>query len=312
MQMNFLSNLAGTNNRINKIFGWIAVGISTAIAALWSFWGIVENFHEGWFHESLIQNISLMFIQYLSIPIIFIILTMIAIKWRRIGGALCFLAAIGLGIFLWGAHISVMALIVLPLVILGLLFWFGSPEPKKYAYLIAVIIPVMVILGFGIPNGVKISQRINDSNLNARMVTGNDVELIWAPDGPGWPGHGISWDEANNICRYLSADGMVIENTPQNIWRLPTVDEAVRSMSRHGINASGIWNPDTEKASYEIEPDKETPLWNPNSQIIYYWTATGLDEDTAYMIVYDGKVYPRNKSGSGSLAFRAVKNPGDY
>ena len=23
---------------------------------------------------------------------------------------------------------------------------------------------------------------------------------------------------------------------------------------------------------YEIKPDKETPLWNPHSQIIYYWT----------------------------------------
>jgi hypothetical protein len=27
--------------------GWVAVGLSSAIAALWAFWGILENFHEG-------------------------------------------------------------------------------------------------------------------------------------------------------------------------------------------------------------------------------------------------------------------------
>jgi hypothetical protein len=304
---NFLQDISSGNSRTNTILGWCAVGIATAIASLWSFWGIVENFHEGWYYQSFAQNLSLMFIQYLSFPLIFVIITLIAIRYRRIGGAIYLLFAVGLGIFFRGAHISVLLLIILPLVILGLMFWFGSPVPKKYAYLLSFIIPVVIIICFGIPNGMKVSQRMNDGNFNARLVEGNDIELIWAPEGPGWPDYGISWDEANNICRYLSEDGLVIEDKPQEIWRLPTVDEAVRSMTRHGINAGGTWNREIKEPSYENEPDKETPIWNPNSPIIYYWTANELDEDRAYIIVYDGKVYPRYKSGSGAISFRAVK-----
>ena len=71
----------------------------------------------------------------------------------------------------------------------------------------------------------------------------------------------------------------------------------------------GTWNPETMTAKYEIEPDKETPLWNPHTQIIYYWTADEMNEERAYMIVYDGNIYDRNKSGLGSMAFRAVKPP---
>jgi len=34
-----------------QIAGWIAVGLSAAITCFWAFWGIIENFHEGWYYE---------------------------------------------------------------------------------------------------------------------------------------------------------------------------------------------------------------------------------------------------------------------
>jgi len=34
------------------IEGWIAVGFSTIITRVWAFWGIIENFYEGWQSES--------------------------------------------------------------------------------------------------------------------------------------------------------------------------------------------------------------------------------------------------------------------
>ena len=79
-------------------------------------------------------------------------------------------------------------------------------------------------------------------------------------------------------------------DTPQDIWRLPTVDEAVRSMMLHGENAGGVWDEEAETAIYEVTPDKETPLWELHSQIIYYWTADTAteDESKAYIIVYNG------------------------
>ena len=48
-----------------QIVGWIAVGLSTAITCVWAFWGIIENFHEGWYYESWLSNVGLMFVQYL-------------------------------------------------------------------------------------------------------------------------------------------------------------------------------------------------------------------------------------------------------
>jgi len=39
-----------------KIVGWIAVGLSIVITCVWALWGILETFHEGWYHESLLSN----------------------------------------------------------------------------------------------------------------------------------------------------------------------------------------------------------------------------------------------------------------
>src|SRR5262249_6509641 len=98
------------------------------------------------------------------------------------------------------------------------------------------------------------------------------MRLIWAPDGPGWPRRGVSWYEAVRRCQYLTEDGTTLADTPQNIWLLPTVEEAIRSMARHGKNCGGTWDVENAKAAYRIVPDKESPLWNVHSQIIYWWT----------------------------------------
>lgn len=98
----------------------------------------------------------------------------------------------------------------------------------------------------------------------------------------------------------------------QDIWRLPTVAEAVSAMALHGENAGGVWDAKNKEAVYLKTPDKETPLWDIYSRVIYYWTAdTREDNDLrAYIIVYDGGIYDRLKSSSQDyLSFRAVKSP---
>jgi hypothetical protein len=93
-----------------------------------------------------------------------------------------------------------------------------------------------------------------------------------------------------------------------NIWRLPTVDEAVRSLVRHGHNAEGIWDMKEKRAYYKIQPDKESPLWNVHLKTIYWWTSTEADESKAYIVVYDGGIWPRTKTLKADyLNFRAVK-----
>ncbi len=216
--------------------------------------------------------------------------------------------------FFSGASFSVLAgMIVLPILALGLLYYFGEPQPKKWAYRLIIFVPLIIILAISIPLGIKVSQRINDQDFGARVVAGNDVTLVWAPRGPGWPDKGTSWEEAQRICTYLSEDGTQIMPEPQNIWRLPTVEEAVRSMMIHGQNAGGAWDPLEGKAEYARTPDKESPLWDVHSKVIYYWTAdtSARDDQRAYIIVYDGGVFDRMKSeGQGYLSFRAVKEVG--
>lgn len=249
--------------------------------------------------------------QYLLFTIVFVSLAVVALRWRRIGLAL-HIATAGFSYWFFSeASFSVVGLmIVIPIIALGLLYYFGEPRPKKWAYRIIIIIPLLIILALSLPNSIRVSQRMNDRDFGLRIVEGKGVTLAWAPRGPGWPDAGTSWQEAQRVCTYLSEDGTTIMQETQNFWRLPTADESVRSMMLHGENAKGVWHPEQEKAVYERTPDKETPLWDVHAKVIYYWTAdtSPSDDRSAYIIVYHGGVFPKRKTeGQSYLSFRAVK-----
>jgi hypothetical protein len=111
------------------------------------------------------------------------------------------------------------------------------------------------------------------------------------------------------VCTYLTEDGTALADTPVNAWRLPTIDEAVRSLVQHGTNAGGTWDSASGKPSYEVIPDKESPLWKNHSPIIYWWTATEVNDSVAYRVVYNGGVQALpKKTRMGDLAFRAVRS----
>ena len=293
-----------------QIAGWIAVGLSTAITCLWAFWGIAENFHEGWHYGSLLPNLGLMLAQYLSPMLIFLAVTLVSIYWPRAGAALHGLLVLGVAWFFEAWTNTVLLFLMLPLIGLGALHWFGRPKPRKLAAALVIGLPLLTLVISGTPPAIRVSQRLDDRNLGARLVQGNGVELVWAPDGPGWPREGTDWYGAQQACEHLGDDGLSLASTPQNLWRLPTVDEAVRSMARHGQNSGGVWDEDSARATYETRPDKESPLWNAHTQVIYWWTATEVDEERAYIIVYDGKVWPRAKRfGPDYLGYRCVRQP---
>jgi hypothetical protein len=291
-----------------QIFGWIAVGFSTVITCIWSFWGIIENFHEGWYYESLLSNLGMMFVQYLSPMIIFMGVTLISIYWPRFGGGLHGIFALLVVVFFQAFSNAATFLLIIPLIGIGALYWFGCPQPRKIAVSLVVGLPLLTLIISGAAPILRVSQRFDDGFLLARLVHGNGVDLVWTPDGPGWPRAGGNWDEAQYVCQHLREDGLTLASSPQYIWRLPTLDEAVRSMARHGQNSAGVWDTETAEAAYGTTPDKESPLWNIYSQVIYWWTATEVDEEHAYIIVYDGKVWSRAKQFRPAyLGFRCVR-----
>jgi|GEM_PF-4296481 len=49
-------------------------------------------------------------------------------------------------------------------------------------------------------------------------------------------------------------------------------------------------------------------MWDPHSQVIYWWTSTQKDDDSIYVIACNGGVFPKGKGlAMGSLALRAVR-----
>jgi hypothetical protein len=317
-----------------QIVGWVAVGFSLAITCLWAFWGGIENFHEGWYYDSWAQNLALMFAQYLSPMLVFMAASLLSVARPRAGAMLPALAGAALLFYFRPLYRTALLLLAGPLLALGVLYWLGRPQPRKLAYALIAGLPLLTLVISGAYPAYLAATRFDDGNLRARLVEGNGVRLIWAPDGPGWPRDGVSvgladrsvgrrapdgpgwprdgvsWPEAVRRCQCLSEDGRTLAATPQNIWRLPTVEEAVRSLTRRGQNSGGVWDAATAQAVYRVTPNKESPLWNVHSKVIYWWTSTPVDEEQAYMIVYNGRVWPREKRiRPGYLAFRCVKEP---
>jgi hypothetical protein len=113
------------------------------------------------------------------------------------------------------------------------------------------------------------------------------------------------------LCCYLSEDGLTIVDEPQYVWRMPTVDEIVRSLVRHGQNAGCTWDGQSDKAECQILPDKETPLWIPDWSPIYYWAADEYDESEAYYISYNGQIISHQSKSWGNPrhGYRFVREP---
>jgi hypothetical protein len=295
-----------------QILGWTAVGLSTLAACFWAFWGIIENFHEGWYAHTLWENLALMMWQYLVVTTAIVMAALIAIRWPRIGSMVHMAAALAAVWRFHGAAVMVVyPFIVTPLVIMSIAYWIGRPQPRRLAAAVVLGLPLLTMVVCGAEPAYRVAGRMDDGDRSARRTKANGVDLIWAPAGPGWPDRGVSWDEAVRRCRYLSTDGTTLEQTPQDIWRLPTVQEAVQAMMRHGQNCGGVWDASQARASYQIMPDKESPLWDIYSMVIYWWTATEVNDAEAYIVVYNGQVWPRAKRVHwGYLAFRAVKAGG--
>jgi hypothetical protein len=134
--------------------------------------------------------------------------------------------------------------------------------------------------------------------------------------GYGWQDDG-TWVSATaedmqtyNVCRYLNEDGTKLLDEPQDNWRMPTTDELVRSLGRHGENAGCTWNGKIGRATCDVHPDKESPLWASDKAPIYYWSIDEYDERNGYFVSYNAYVNRTYKnSGNPRHSYRCVREP---
>lgn len=291
---------------------WVAVVSLALVASFWGFWGAIEAFHEGWFEATLPARL-LGALRYVTPCLVLTTLGALAVRWPRLGATLLIALGAGVQVFVWltRPRLSplVQAMFTLAPALLGGLHLIGPVRAHGAALGVAVGLPLAVLVACGLEPAWRVAGRIDDGQRGERRVDGNQVSLTWAPAGPGWERQGgVAWEQARERCRHLSADGLRLEPAPVDAWRLPSVDEAVRSLARHGRNAGGHFDARTRRARYERRPDKESPLWDTRSPVIYWWTASDLDASRALIVVYDGGVFPRHKAArSNSLGFRAVR-----
>lgn len=221
----------------------------------------------------------------------------------------------------------------------------GSWFRRNLSHVVAVGLPLLVTVALSAYYLPIVLARQDDGDRSARLIEGNGVALVWAPAGPGWSKSGpfaernLSWNElalfgmaplgfddklgdeevhasaadmqATGLCRYLSEDGSTLMIEPQDVWRMPTADEIVRSLVRHGENAGCTWDGRSESADCQTRPDKETPLWAPDRSPIYYWSADEYDAEEAYYVSYAGSsvTYQDKAWGNPRHGYRCVREP---
>ena len=295
-----------------QVAGWAAIAVSSGFAVLWGWWGANENFHEGWYFASLWRNLLLLMGQYLGPMLLVIAVSAAALRWPRLALPLLGICAVAASWFFGGFGIRTAAveLVGIPLLALGVLFHFGRPQPREWAWRCLLGVPLLTAVASGLYPGWRAAHRFDDGNYGSRTIAGNGVTLMWAPEGPGWPDDGVSWFQAARSCACLSRDGRTLADSTKNVWRLPTVDETVRSLVFRGSNAGGTWDPVRHRAAFQVKPDKDSPLWRVHSKVIYWWTGTETDASRAYYVSNNGYAYSVPKTiRPGYLGFRCVRTP---
>jgi len=114
--------------------------------------------------------------------------------------------------------------------------------------------------------------------------------------------------ENYNMFRYIDSAGAKLTDSIYDYWRLPSIDEYVRVLTYRDSNSGGKFDYKTGEASYKIKPDKDAPVWAPDKEVIYYWSATSANDTCAYDITYSGQVRKILKTVKQDYrGFRAVR-----
>jgi hypothetical protein len=176
--------------------------------------------------------------------------------------------------------------------------------------------------GPGWSGGVGPSQEAGEllpgTNLSWNAIAFYGISPVGFGEKPGY--EDLDANEVDmqrmGLCRYLSGDGLSLMPEPQNIWRMPSTDEIVRSLVRGGENAGCTWDGQSSQADCQSQPNKDAPLWAPNTSLIYYYSGEAYDEGSAWYVpytgggTYGGVIGPQSKGGGNARhGYRCVRAP---
>jgi len=348
-----------TRHFARSLPGWIATGVALIAGTMVSFTGAASMFYEGWGQPFPVPLL------YLLPGAACLVLCLVALRWP-LAGAVLLLAAGAAGGVWWllgqierdGVSAQVLmtlAILFGPVVVAAGLFLLearhrrllraeAAQPPRRWItrnirYLLVAGVPVLSVATLSAVRLPEVLSRHDDGLRGARLIEGNGVTLVWAPQGPGWnrmerDGGYPSWSmiasygippagvtttggipesgleradmEQTGICAYLNEDGTELRGEPSHVWRMPTADEIVRSLTRDGENSGCAWDGQSTHAVCRTPPDKETPLWAPDQPPIYYLAVDVPDEEHALGVNYTGGITYHRRSSRGQ-GFRCVK-----
>ena len=168
--------------------------LSVLITCLWVLWGVPEMFHEGWYAP-------FEWLFFLLPASAMLALTLLALRWPRMGAALFVALGLGFGALIqwqirpgggrsagWTlANLLSWIPVTFFLVVVGALFFLGRQARRRAIhYLAAVGLPLALGLVLAVAPAYRVSRRLDDGNRGERLIPGNGIALRWAPAGPGW------------------------------------------------------------------------------------------------------------------------------
>ncbi len=197
----------------SKIPGNIAFILMLLISSLWTFWGVSEMFHEGWYRP-------FEWIFFLIPSLISVSLTVVSLLFPKIGGSLIILSGMIFSVFVFsrmvqGGGFTISNFlswlpVTLLFILIGILFvieGFRIKEPlerevkwyKRYSkVIIAILIPLVIGTAAGTVSGYRYFNRYDDGYRGERIIEGYEITLTWAGDGSGWHKSSmgnLSWNE---------------------------------------------------------------------------------------------------------------------
>jgi hypothetical protein len=185
--------------------GWVATALVTLVCTLWTFWGVAEMFHEGWWGNWGVR------LAYLIPAAICLIMGLIVMVWPRVGGWVIIIVGAAFTLWWWGMAFVRggltfnQVLVQFPvsgiLIFIGGLFLYEAKYQKqnqaKYLNVSWLRRNLRWLLIFGFPGIIGLSVSIHylpiiinrvDDNYRGEVLIENNLgqNLIWAPQGPGW------------------------------------------------------------------------------------------------------------------------------
>lgn len=183
--------MAMLKNILPRLPVWIASLLMILLTALWTFWGTAEMYHEGWWGAWYNRLLYLAPVAVMLIP------ALVAFRWPMVGGILiCAVGlfatfAFGFGVSLIGIAITfVGGLFIVDGIVKrrtpvdhprGTIWWY-----RKGRYYLLLGLPVFIIILVSAYNLPVVISRVDDGERGARLLEGNGISLVWAPEGPGW------------------------------------------------------------------------------------------------------------------------------